>query len=201
MRALFARQPERGSDRRRDRPGGRRSPMPRFCRWLVVLLFVLHGCSSNDAGPGRAGIGTWEDGSSDNDGTSTPTESGATAPTESGAMPTMEGSSIADADAGGDGGSIAAKYPGDIGIENDPEVIFADDFEAYSQTSDLSQKWDNFFQVSQTLIVTDPATLWGGLEVTGVHAPPANDGAFERRAEDPEDRPRRSLSALLLQVR
>jgi len=129
--------------------------MPRFCRWLLVLLFVPPGCSSNDAAPARAGTGTSQDGSPDNDATSTPTESGAV-------PPTTEGGSIADAGAGNDGGGIAAKYPGDIGIENDPDVVFADDFEAYSQTSDLSQKWDNFFQVSDTRIVTDPANVWGG---------------------------------------
>jgi hypothetical protein len=37
---------------------------------------------------------------------------------------------------------IAAKYPGDRGIEKDPAVLFADDFEACSSVADLSPKWD-----------------------------------------------------------
>ena len=36
----------------------------------------------------------------------------------------------------GDDG-IAARHPGDVGIESDPDVIFADDFETYAQASDL----------------------------------------------------------------
>ena len=41
----------------------------------------------------------------------------------------------------GDNG-IAAKYPGDIGIDQDPEVLFSDDFESYSVANDLRKKWD-----------------------------------------------------------
>jgi hypothetical protein len=64
--------------------------MPRFCRWLVVLLFVLPGCSSKEAAPGRTG--TSQDGSPDNDRTSMPMETGAM-------PPTSEGGSIAEAGA------------------------------------------------------------------------------------------------------
>src|SRR5262249_28600153 len=40
---------------------------------------------------------------------------------------------------GGSGGAsgIAQKYPGDQGIGDDPDVIFADDFESYANASDL----------------------------------------------------------------
>jgi len=37
---------------------------------------------------------------------------------------------------------IAAHYPGDQGIESDPAVVFADDFESYSSVADLRRKWD-----------------------------------------------------------
>ncbi len=37
---------------------------------------------------------------------------------------------------------IASKYPGDAEIENDPAVLFADDFEDYRVTDDLSGRWD-----------------------------------------------------------
>jgi hypothetical protein len=60
------------------------------------------------------------------------------------------------------GGGIAARHPGDVGIENDPDVIFADGFETYTQAPDLAQKWDNFFQASQIRIVTDPANVRAG---------------------------------------
>jgi len=37
---------------------------------------------------------------------------------------------------------IAAKYPGDKGIDKAPEVVFADDFERCSSVADLRTKWD-----------------------------------------------------------
>jgi hypothetical protein len=40
------------------------------------------------------------------------------------------------------GVGIAAKYPGDKGIEKAPGVLFADDFESCSSIADLSPKWD-----------------------------------------------------------
>lgn len=57
------------------------------------------------------------------------------------------------------GEGIAARHPGDVGIETDPDVIFADNFETYNQTSDLTTKWDNYFQTAQTKIVTDAANV------------------------------------------
>ena len=37
---------------------------------------------------------------------------------------------------------IAARYPGDKGIDRDPAVVFADDFEGYASVADLRTKWD-----------------------------------------------------------
>jgi len=39
-------------------------------------------------------------------------------------------------------GGIAAKYPGDKGIDKAPAVLFADDFGGCSSVADLRQKWD-----------------------------------------------------------
>jgi hypothetical protein len=39
-------------------------------------------------------------------------------------------SAVRETPAGGDSG-IAARYLGDVGIEKDPDVIFADDFESW----------------------------------------------------------------------
>jgi len=36
---------------------------------------------------------------------------------------------------------IAARYPGDKNIGNDPAVILADDFESYADTTGLAAKW------------------------------------------------------------
>ena len=36
---------------------------------------------------------------------------------------------------------IAARYPGDRGIGNDPAVVLADDFESYSSVNEMTAKW------------------------------------------------------------
>ena len=41
----------------------------------------------------------------------------------------------------GDSG-IAAKYPGDVGIEQDPAVVFYDGFEDYATPAELRRKWE-----------------------------------------------------------
>ena len=37
---------------------------------------------------------------------------------------------------------IAARYPGDKGIDKDPAVLFADDFESCTSIADVKKKWD-----------------------------------------------------------
>jgi hypothetical protein len=59
------------------------------------------------------------------------------------------------------GNGIASKYPGDVGIASDPNVIFFDDFESYSTANDLWNRWDNVYQVSDTAIVTDSNVFAG----------------------------------------
>jgi hypothetical protein len=102
--------------------------------WLVAL--VLLACSSEDA-----------------------------ATSSSGDPPTGPPDGGGSGDAGGPppaGAGIAARYPGDVGIESDPDVVFADGFEGYGQASDLSQKWSNFFQTNRTRIATEPANVRAG---------------------------------------
>jgi len=53
---------------------------------------------------------------------------------------------------------IAAKYPGDRGIDADPAVLFHDDFES----DDLRKKWDNSFQKSDIRIAEEPENVHGG---------------------------------------
>jgi hypothetical protein len=54
----------------------------------------------------------------------------------------------------GDNG-IASKYPGDVGIQNDQSVIFADDFEAYNNASGLTINWSHFYHAANTRIDTE----------------------------------------------
>jgi hypothetical protein len=57
---------------------------------------------------------------------------------------------------------IAAKYPGDVGVANDPNVIFADDFESYVQSADIAKRWDNMYQNQYVAITTTAANVYAG---------------------------------------
>jgi hypothetical protein len=57
---------------------------------------------------------------------------------------------------------IAARYPGDAGIEEDPAVIFHDDFEDCRETADLSRKWDAMWGQAHISIAEDPADVNSG---------------------------------------
>jgi len=57
---------------------------------------------------------------------------------------------------------IASKYPGDANIKSDPNVIFADDFESYSSSSQLWGNWDNIYQQQNVTITINPADVFSG---------------------------------------
>lgn len=57
---------------------------------------------------------------------------------------------------------IAARYPGDADIEDDPDVLFADDFESYGDASELSQRWDVLFQTDRIRLATEPDHVFAG---------------------------------------
>ena len=96
------------------------------------------------------------------------TTSSTTSQAGSGATLTGGGTSTGGGPIGGAGGSggasegIAQRYPGDVGIESDPDVIFADDFESYGQASDLWNRWDNTFQQDQTRIARESENVYAG---------------------------------------
>jgi hypothetical protein len=70
------------------------------------------------------------------------------------------------------GAGIAAKYPGDVGIENDPNVVFADDFETYAQVSDLIPNWDGIdYADTRVRIVTDSANVFHGSQALELELP------------------------------
>jgi len=57
---------------------------------------------------------------------------------------------------------LAAKYPGDINIENDPDVVFADHFEDYEKIKDIGKKYDNFFNCETMYIADGPNIAYSG---------------------------------------
>jgi hypothetical protein len=57
---------------------------------------------------------------------------------------------------------IASRYPNDVGIENDPDVILADGFESYTSPSQLGAKWDTFGRLANLRIATEPGNYVGG---------------------------------------
>ena len=90
---------------------------------------------------------------------------------------------------------IAAQYPGDKNIGNDPAVIFADDFESYTSPNELRNKWDNVFQLQNIRIATEAGNFFAGskalefsLPITatevanslGKHFNPGHDTVFLR---------------------
>src|SRR5687767_213576 len=57
---------------------------------------------------------------------------------------------------------IAVRYPGDAGIEKDPAVVFAHDFEGDSQVNDLRRHWDTVFHDATIKITEEPEVVHRG---------------------------------------
>src|SRR5690606_1420143 len=70
----------------------------------------------------------------------------------------------------GDAG-IAARYPGDRGIEADPQVIFADDFESYGDPSELWDRWDAVYQSDRIRFATEPENVYAGAQALEFEVP------------------------------
>jgi hypothetical protein len=109
----------------------------------IVLLIA---CSSDESAPGPT--------SSSSSGASSGTAS-SSGGSSSGDPPGTDGGTTV-------GQGIASRHPGDVGIGEDPDVIFFDDFESYAAEDDLWKRWDNTFQQSQTRIATEPANVKAG---------------------------------------
>jgi hypothetical protein len=61
-----------------------------------------------------------------------------------------------------EGDGIAANYPGDEGIQQDPSVIFADNFEDCSSPADLRGKWEVLIHEANMRIAEEPENVHGG---------------------------------------
>jgi hypothetical protein len=57
---------------------------------------------------------------------------------------------------------IAARYPRDKNIASDPAVIFADDFESYTNASQLATKWSKVAHVEHMRIATETGNRFAG---------------------------------------
>jgi hypothetical protein len=130
----------------------------------LIASSLVAGCGSDD----EAGAGQDATGMTSGSGAST----GAGSSAGGGASGGAGGTTGSGAAAGGDG--IASKYPGDVGIESDPDVLFADDFESYASGSDLSDNWDAVYQLAQIRIATEAAHVAFGAQSLELSVPQQN---------------------------
>lgn len=90
----------------------------------------------------------------------------------------------------GDSG-IAAKYPGDAGIEKCPDVLFHDDFEDVAKPEGLSAKWDaGVWQRERIRIAEERENVHGGrkaLEFTVPKQPEEVANTVSRRLAEEKD--------------
>ncbi len=77
---------------------------------------------------------------------------------------------------------LAAKYPGDVGIENDPAVVLHADFEDCSTTADLHSTWDNIVHVGNMRIVEGAPNVHSGRKALEI-AIPKQDQALSVNVE------------------
>jgi hypothetical protein len=138
---------------------------------LILTALGVLACGSDDDSKGGSGGSSGSGGG--NTGGSGNSSSGGSGNSSSGGS----GNSTSGGTGGGTGavGGIASKYPGDQGIENDPDVIFADDFESYGDQGDLWDRWDNTFQQDQTRIATEPGNFYAGQQAVEFTMPQSND--------------------------
>lgn len=102
---------------------------------------------------------------------------GGAAPTTTGTGAGSTGAGAGSTGAGGTTGGegIASMYPGDVGIEDHPDVIFADDFESYGSASELSQRWDVVYQMDQLRIATEGDDVYAGAQALEMSVPQQDD--------------------------
>jgi len=57
---------------------------------------------------------------------------------------------------------IASRHPGDVNIQSDPAVLFADNFESYGSVDQLWNGWNNIYQQQYLRIASEPANVFLG---------------------------------------
>lgn len=130
------------------------------------------GSSSSAAGSGASSGGEpSSSGGETSAGTGGDSGSGGTASTGG----TPPGGASAGGAGTGSNDSIAQQYPGDEGIEDHPDVIFADDFESYSQPSELNDRWDAVYQNQYVGISRDAENVYAGSQSLEFTLPQQDD--------------------------
>jgi hypothetical protein len=71
-------------------------------------------------------------------------------------------------------GCIAARHPGDVGIADDPHVIFADDFEGYGDASELGARW-NAGVYNVVRLAREPENVHSGSQSVEFTSPERDD--------------------------
>lgn len=142
---------------------------------LVALMLLVPACGSDDGGSpaaggaagsgatGSGGVGGGTGGSGGGGGSAGSATGGASTGGAAGGGGLPEGNS-----------GIASKYPGDVGIGSDTDVLFSDDFESYADAKGIPQKWDHWFQQSQTRIATEAQNVSGGKQSLEFTVPKQN---------------------------
>src|ERR1044071_2865584 len=69
---------------------------------------------------------------------------------------------------------IASRYPNDVGIENDPDVLLYDNFESYTSPSQLLSKWDQAGKQANLRIATEPGNFYAGHKALEMTLPISN---------------------------
>ena len=116
----------------------------------LSCCLVAAGCGGDDEGLEDAGADADSDADSD-----------------------VDSDSDADADTDGDD-CLSARYPGDVGIAGDPDVIFADDFESYADASELEANWnDGVYNIVR--IATEPENVFSGGQSVEFTSPSQDD--------------------------
>jgi hypothetical protein len=122
----------------------------------ICILSLAAGC-----GPGEGSSAAQAGGDGGTAGNGTGGNGTGGGPAGGGGQSSTGGTSLDGPLPEGDDG-IASKHPGDVGIDADSNVIFADGFEDYSQASDLEQRWDAIYQYDQIRIATEAENVYGG---------------------------------------
>ena len=85
---------------------------------------------------------------------------------------------------------IAAKYPGDVGVEKDPAVVFYDGFEDYATAADTHKRYEFIIHDENIRIVDEPANVHHGKKAVEFMLPQqreGNSGALYRVIKDERD--------------
>ncbi len=78
---------------------------------------------------------------------------------------------------------IAKQYNNDTGLSSDPNVIFSDDFESYTSGSDLSTRYDSFYQQQNFDIASGSVNVFSGEKSLQLTHPNNNSAEYNNIAK------------------